>query len=412
MRWRGFGGRRVTKCLHTVAELRTIETDGGPAQLGAWRLLGVFMALGFAAFLVPTVNRLLDSPLATHAVVAVLAIVWFTLPAYAMRLANASVSMPAVAARVSALRWSGALTLLVLVAWSTAVIHHAMAEAESAAMGQPYCVEVAGNTGPHPVRSYFDLSGFYMHANASSLRHASLVTGNSVDPRLLYWSYYSGRFVPENMGDVLQCKLESQYVRQLTWRSRDTTPPTTTEFGLGGGQWRIPLAYLGRGSYRPPELHFYASGSRFDPPTGRLVEQGPQAWEQIRQSISVSLCKPATLHGWHRTTDVNHEVKTVGSVLGLEKQSIRNRVKGSVEEQYVQRGIDGQTTTWMTCGVGEFWQYCEHAFVREGVVIRFTHPQTELAQWRRMENALWARVKSFSVVWPVAPPASCGGGYG
>ncbi len=384
------------------------------STLVAWWWFGVFLAVGLVAFVVPFVNRLLDSPLVTHGVVAVLALAWFALPACVIRLrnANGNVLSPGVIARVRAVCWSGTLILLALLVWSLVVIQRSMAEAESASLGQPYCVEVAGKMGPHPARSYWDLSGFFIHANNQSMRHARLAAGNPTDTRLYYWSYGAGRFVPEKRGEVLQCKRQSQSVRQLTWLPRDTTPSTATEFGLGGGQWRIPLAHMGGGSYRPPELHFLASGSQFDPPGGPLVAYGPQSWEQVSHSVTVSLCKPTRLHGWQQTTDETHAVKTIGSAFGLEKQTIRYLVDGRVDVQYVQRNIDGQLTTWMKCGVGEFWKYCEHAFVRQGMVVLFTHPQSDFAQWQAMENALWVRVKSFAVVWPVDPPPVCGGEYG
>lgn len=277
--------------------------------------------------------------------------------------------------------------------------------AQVAAHEQPYCILTPGVHEMRPARSYFDLTGFVMQAGRAGLRHSHLAVGDVRSPQWFYWSYRQGAFVPDVMGGVLSCDLQPDFAAGLRWFGNVQPAEGDLKFWLGGGQWRIPREFYGSSSDAPPQLKFHAQGKAFSPPTGALVRSGPQNWDQIRQSVEVLLCTPQKLHVWHTENDPTFRIESIGKLHGLDKQRVQNIQGGKPHFQYIEYAPARRARTWLECESD--WSDCRHAFEREGIVVSFRQAGKDFAQWRIVQDAVWSRVKSFSVSWPDRPPSAC-----
>ncbi|WP_411882250.1 hypothetical protein [Polaromonas sp. YR568] len=297
---------------------------------------------------------------------------------------------------------AGAVTTVCALAWSLQMPAKAIAAAEEAAGGKPYCLLTSGRKGLRPVRDRLDLSGFVMQDGPVSPRHATLAIGESREPVWRYWSYRRAAFEPEFLGGVLTCELRDNAAKDLGWVQAKVQPPES-RFWLAGGQWRIPAEYRGGARDRPPAVTFHAQGKDFQPLPAST--QKPAVMDLIQSRVSVTLCDLRMLHVWQAETDANHKVEPAGMEAGLEKQSVESRGSSRKELQYAGRDETGRISTWLMCHQGG--GTCRHAFRREGVVVEFQHSRNQFAQWKETQDAAWKRVKSFAVTWPDAMPQSC-----
>jgi hypothetical protein len=206
------------------------------------------------------------------------------------------------------------------------------------------------------------------------------------------------------MGGVLSCKLQPDFGANLGWFASAQKEDSNLQFWLGRGQWRIPGEFYGSASDAPPELHFYAMGETFSSPT-EAFSRGPQDWNQIRQRVDVLLCMPEKLHVWHTYNDSRFRVESVGTLHGLDKQRVQLIRGGKPRYQYIEHDLGGQARTWIECGDDQ--RDCRQAFAREGIVVSFMHSGQSFGEWKVLQDALWLRLKSFSVTWPDGPPSAC-----
>jgi hypothetical protein len=390
----GFG---VAICLRLgYAALRPSKAPAaaGMSALSAsttWAMLAVAGAGLATALMITATSAVFDSGLATHVAVALLAVGWFFL------------SGPWTSAPV-AVKYAGVLTIAVAFVWSLAMAPRVVEAAALAAKGEPYCIQVAGPSGLRPARGKFDLTGFMMRAGHASARHANLAVGVSRSPKWMYWSYGRGAFEPELMGGVLRCELLSAGEQTLGWVGSATAQVQGTAFWLAGGRWKIPAEFRGEGSDRPAALQFYAEGRTFEPLARPPQGAATADWDVIRRQVKVSLCAPEALHAWHVVrSDVNFQLETTGIEHGLERQVVTSRGARDPRIQFVGRDGSGDASTWIRCDGPE----CRHAFKREGIVVEFMHPASELAAWPAVEDAAWRRIRSFALEWPRGTAPSC-----
>lgn len=372
--------------------------------LASWILGAVGGAVVLTVLWVLVWNSALDSGLATHVAVVVLAIIWFVLTPLAWS-NRPSLNTIRTFHPSNIFRFAGALVICGTLAWSMQVSLEVAKAAQAAAQELPYCLLVPGARGLRPARSHLDLTGFVMQADHGVSRHATLAVGDAHAPQWFYWSYRKETFENGVMGGVLSCDLQRDFAANLSWFSSAQPEGGNLPFWLGGGQWQIPEEFYGSASDAPPELHFYANGKTFAPPTGVLVRNGPQDWNQIRQSVNVLLCTPEKLHVWHTRNDTNFKVQSVSKLYGLDKQRVQHIGGGKTHFQYVEYDHAGQARTWLECEDDKL--DCHHAFSREGIVISFMHSGKGFGEWKSLQDALWLRLKSFSVVWPDASPLPC-----
>lgn len=402
----GIAVRQMAASLSPAAEVD--DKRSVPANVATWSICSIALAVVATHLCVLFLNATFDSGAITHVGIGFLALAWFLIVPFVWQ--KGSHTKPKRGCKTPAcraFRWGGAVTVLLLLVWSVKSITTVTNAAESAALGQPYCISVSAAEGLRPARSYWDLSGFFMQARGRSIRHAALTSGKSQDPNWLYWSYRRGAFETEFMGWPVSCELKSGFAKALTSSQKSESGSTDTTFWLGGGQWRLPAEYRGSGADRPPVLSFYARGKHFTHLDASLKKQVPDM-DLSEARVSVTLCSLETLHVWHRSSDTNHIVKSDGTYLGLQKQSVESRGASNKEFQYLDFDSVGRASTWLLCHQGT--DVCRHAFRREGVVVEFQHPLNEFAQWKQTQDALWGRIKSFAVVWPESQSNSCSSG--
>lgn len=369
-----------------------------------WALLAAGSAVALTALWVQGWNFVLDSGLATHLAVFAFAIAWFV----ATPIGWTSRPSPRVVLTLhpsNVFRLVGTMAVGVTLVWSIKVNPAIVKAAQAQANGQSFCLLVPGVDGLRPAGSYFDLTGFVMQAGRGGVRHAQMAVGDVRSPQWFYWSYRQGAFVPDVMGGVLSCDLQLDFATGLSWFSNVHPADDDLKFWLGGGQWRIPREFYGSSSDAPPRLKFHAQGKAFAPPTGALVRSGPQSWDQIQQSVDVLLCVPQKLHVWHTENDPNFRVESIGKLHGLDKQRVQNIQGGKPHFQYIEYDPAGRARTWLECESD--WSDCPHAFERDGIVVSFRQSGQDFGEWRSVQDAVWSRVKSFSISWPDRPPSAC-----
>lgn len=208
-----------------------------------------------------------------------------------------------------------------------------------------------------------------------------------------------------NLWGGLACDLQAQFIGKLRWFEKTQSEHSDSRFWLGGGQWLIPPTFHGSARTYPATLSFYAQGPDFLPLKKELFVEGGAKWNPFTELVDVMLCTPKKLHVWHVGFDAWSEVETVGHEYDLVKQRVSGGPGATPTVQLLGYGRAGTATTWVRCdeGGGE----CRHAFAREGMVVSFMHSNTELVNWRLVQDALWSRVKSFSLVWPDVPVLAC-----
>jgi len=307
-------------------------------------------------------------------------------------------------------RWIGVVTMLLTVAWSLQSGRRVVQAAQQAAGGQAYCLMSATEEGLRPATSVLDLAGFSMQAGRGAMRHAQMATGSENLLSWRYWSYRQAAFVPEPLGGVLTCEVQTNYATKLPWFAETPLPDAVvrdlgTSFWLAGGHWQIPSAFIGRASDKPASLSFYAHGKDFGPPQGVMVRSGPQSWEQIAQNVSVALCPPEKIHVWYRPMDARHQVRTVAREHGLDKQEVVTAANQVPSIQYVEKDSNGEPLTWIACNGPN--ASCHHAFLRDGMNIQFMHAANDLPDWKQMQDALWHRIQSFAMTWPEPVVRNC-----
>lgn len=392
------GGLVARWSLVASRPARTSEPSrtGLPAAAG-WGLLALAPAAAITAMAVSMARAWGASALALHAGVLVVAAAWWlALSQFVPRGLSGSAHWlhPA-----QVMRASGALAMVLAVAWSLGVAAEVTEAAESAAEGAPYCIEVPGPDGLRPARSRFDLSGFQLQAGKSSIRHAVLAVGSPRSPRWFYWSYRKEAFFPEFLGGVLRCEPVVAHARTLAWLSSAPADPVDA-FWLAGGRWRIPAEWHPAMGDAPPRILVRLQGRRFEPLTDTRID--PRSWDFIRQTVTVTLCTPERLHSWHVPhEDVNYRLRTVGLEHRLVQQEVLSR-GGPPRIQQLHPDA-AAATTWIQCD----GDWCRHAFQREGRVVDFMHPASDLPIWEDLESALWQRVKGLALEWPTAPARFC-----
>jgi hypothetical protein len=186
------------------------------AKLLTWALVSATMAVLVTGLAVVLLNKMLDSGRFTHLGVCLLAFAWFFwLPVARLKDGGAEQGRHSRLHPGVVFRWTGAVTMLLLLAWSVRMIPAVQEAAELAASERPYCINMSTEKGLRPVRTVWDLSGFSMQADRGSVRHAALVTGDVRVPEWLYWSYRRGAFEPDFMGWPVTCELRPGFAKDL-----------------------------------------------------------------------------------------------------------------------------------------------------------------------------------------------------
>lgn len=375
------------------------------ASLVTWALISAAVAMAATGLSVILLNKMFDSGWGTHLGISLLALAWFFwIPAIWRKGGGTESAWYSLLHPGGVVRWSGAIAMLFLLAWSVLTIPAVGDAAELAAAGRPYCLTTSTEKGLRPAQTLWDLSGFSMQADRGSLRHAALVAGDVRAPDWFYWSYRHGAFDPESLGWPVTCELQPGFAKNLPAMPPVQAVDSGASFWLARGQWHIPAGYRGDAGGRPPVMIFHAKGEDFGPlpmRTGKPVYD----IEMMHSEVRVTLCDLEMLHVWQAQNDINHKVEPAGMEAGLEKQSVEPRRWPGKEFQYIGRDKTGRISTWLLCHEGG--DICRHAFRREGMVVEFQYSRSHFAQWREMQDLAWKRFKSFAVVWPDAGSQSC-----
>lgn len=375
------------------------------ATTAIWALLSGAFALCATGLAVIFLNRVFDSGLLTHLGICLLALVWFCwTPIFWREDGGVKVVRYATLHPRSVVRLTGAVVIVLLTGWSVRTISFTVDASELIADGRPYCINTSTAEGLRPARTYWDLSGFLMQADRGSMRHAALVAGDVRAPDWFYWSYRHRAFESDFMGWPVSCEPQTGFAKNLPAMQPAQTGNTAETFWLARGQWRIPAAYRGGGSDRPPTLTFYAKGRDLEPLAASTSTQKFDM-KMINAAVRITLCDLEQLHVWQAQNDTNKKVEIVGMESGLEKLAVGSRGSPHMEFQYVARDDAGRISTWLLCH--QSGTICQHAFRREGVVVELQHPLSQFAQWKDIQDAAWKRVKSFAVVWPDGQPKAC-----
>jgi hypothetical protein len=371
-------------------------------------LFALVCAVLLTALVVQLFNGWFQSAWLTHLAVAVTAIAWWVLSLIVWRGASMQAAGSLHLAQV--VRWVGAVAMVLALAWSMQSVQRVVQVAQASAGGQAYCLLSATEQGLQPVTGLLDLSGFAMQAGRGAMRHAQMATGSVQSPQWRYWSYREAAFESDFMGGVLTCEPQTDYAAKLAWFAADDTLRASvhgrdTAFWLAGGHWEIPYGYLGRGSAYPDRVHFYAHGNDFAPPQAPLARSGPQTWSQIAAHVDVTMCAPEKIHDWYQPGNTFNQVRTLSTAYGLDKQEVVSTANQVPRIQYVEKDAHGGPVTWLACDGPD--ANCTHAFVRDGMRVKFMHRFTELPQWRQLQDALWQRIQSFAVTWPETAVRNC-----
>ena len=379
-----------------------------------WGLVALVSAVLLTAVVVQLCNAWWRTGWLTHLAVAIFALArWVVLP---MGWRDKSLQSVWSLHPANVVRWVGSLAMVLALTWSLQSGQRVAQAAQEAAGGQAYCLLYATEDGLQLAISLLDMAGFSMQAGLGAMRHAQMATGNTQAPVWYYWSYRHASFVPERLGGVLLCDLQTDYTVKLPWltdsrwlndctQSRPSHQSHDTQFWLAGGQWRIPYDFIGSASDKPARISFYAHGKDFGPPQGALVRSGAQSWTQIAQNVSVTLCTPEKIHDWYRPGDAKHQVRTLDVAYGLARQETLTAANQVPRIQYVEMGTSGAPMTWIACDGPN--ASCHHAYMRDGLRIQFMHAAADLPDWKNLQNALWHRVRSFAVTWPETATRSC-----
>jgi hypothetical protein len=371
-------------------------------------MLALLSAMLLTALVVQLCNAWFHSGWITHLAVAFTGIAWWVLVPMLWRLA----SLQGVRSRYLAhvVRWVGAVAMILALTWSVQSGQRVAQVAQATAGVQAYCLLSATEQGLQPVTGLLDLSGFSMQAGRGAMRHAQMATGSVQSPVWHYWSYRKAAFESELLGGVLTCEPQTDYAAKVPWLATGDTLHAgvhgrDTVFWLAGGQWRIPYDYMGRGSDKPVRMHFYANGKDFGPSQELLVRSGPQPWSQIALMVNVTLCAPGKIHDWYQPGNAHTQVRTLSTAYGLDKQEVVISANQVPRIQYLEKDANGTPTTWIACDGPN--ASCHHAYVRDGMRVEFMHPMADLPDWRNRQDALWHRIQSFAITWPVTATRNC-----
>ncbi|UUZ75933.1 hypothetical protein LP414_31245 [Polaromonas sp. P1(28)-13] len=136
------------------------------ATAAIWALLSGAFALFATALAVIFLNRVFDSGLLTHLGICLLALAWFCwAPIFWREDGGIKTVRHAMLHPCSVVRWTGAVVIVLLMAWSVRTISFTIDAAESVADGRPYCINTSTAKGLRRARTYWDLSGFLMQAD-------------------------------------------------------------------------------------------------------------------------------------------------------------------------------------------------------------------------------------------------------
>lgn len=267
---------------------------------------------------------------------------------------------------------SGALAAYLAVA--TALLPRVADQAESVAGDAPYCIQVASNVGGYDAAStLLDLSGLTMWARGNSnggylQYHAVLVVGTGAEPRLFNWSYRQRTWTRLAGKPVVYCRPQPGFVQQLPIAFGGGASETEGKYlHVAGRTFVIPSSYQPKAQAEStPILQFLATPPDFAPLDSPCVH--------IRDCI-------------HQSVGIYFRPQSVMSWLTTQRAQVRE------DEQ----DVSGPRITRISCGPPEYNSGlpCEHVFLRDGMVFRFKHRESDLAQWREMQDRLVDRVRSF-----------------
>lgn len=283
--------------------------------------------------------------------------------------------------------------------WSINVVIRA---AERTANGNPYCVQVTGESWDREIRELGDLSIFNMPVRyfGSSVtgHHAVMAVETSERLLLFHWSYWEQDFIPGIIGPpALYCRPESGYLH-LHNRS-SFSDASFVRFRSDEMVFSVPRAFRPSASAR--EVSFYSIAPTFTPHRWRQEDARITA-EDINFLVEVNFGETGRSDSWLHKPGESYVVEVRGKENGLNKHvvwylpSAKRSKAYTPSEDYFVRSPEGRITTLISCPGGTAGD-CLHTFYDQGWTYTFKHKKSLLPIWRNMHKRLTALTTSFVI---------------
>lgn len=278
-------------------------------------------------------------------------------------------------------RITGLAAMAVAVVWSMASSQRTLDAAQQQAQGRPYCLLSSSPHGMQPVGSRLDLSGFAARAGRGSNRHARMAVGPVDQPQWRYWSYRQSAWQADALPGVLTCQPVPDFAQSLPWWAPEPTRTDAMRFWMAGVAWSVPWVHL-------PTTYGDMPAFQYVPAPG--ISPSQAGWVRV----NVRPCGRGPIHPWYLAPGAGDQLRILRSAQGLEQQELVTSRRAMPHVQWVGRDAAGEVTAWMQCHAAS--GTCHHAFKRDGIVVDFTHPETALPAWQRLEEEYWAQLRGFA----------------
>ncbi|QND71667.1 hypothetical protein [Tardiphaga robiniae] len=271
-----------------------------------------------------------------------------------------------------------------------------VASAAETAGPDPFCIQVADSESDYrPAASLFDLSELTMWAQRESgmfmQRHAVLVVGSLVSPRLFHWSYRAGKFLEETTnlsgGFGIACEPRQDFAHGLpilrgSRANHDFIRVSSTE------AYRLSVQYQmhWRGSGARSSLYVIAPAPDFLPQT-ETVSVLRSEGKLDAQWISLSHDSEWLLRLMRSPPRAKTRYVAEGDAFGLNKT--KTIFTGSDAKEYLgyefATGADEIVdATYISCGP----RSCQHRFLNKGRHFYFRHGPERVQDWKLMQERI------------------------
>lgn len=362
------------------------------AQTACWGVLSAFLAcLALRSLLAPTNHA---AP-AAFVFLAFVISLWLV-PKLLSREPGALTLSPAGRLFLESFRWS----VVAAVAFGVSMAWHVTREVRAIAGDEPYCVQVAHSTYStyRQAETWLDLSALTM--KGAGQFHGLLAVGGGLGQRVFNWSYRQFAFQelpasrnPDRFQPFLSCEPRQFFAEGLGFffgESSDTAPVFFANRKL-----RIPNEYQPRlpGVYG---RQFFISAIA---PEFRTIEPEDKAGSGFaRTAVNVWL-RPSISTGLWADLSEDERILSEEAVYGLDMQTIARPDPYAPYARYLVRDPAGGFEALIRCGPPDAPGHstCLHQVRNGNVLFRFRHRHDELAEWRSMQERLFALFDSFLV---------------